>query len=214
MAKSVKLKLPDSQMRRFTALVETGAINEAIIQPFLDRNDVWEDRMLSIDRSLPFDPAKLYHKPRHFEIWRGAVTDRGFSGIKRLDKRAYALKKVDFCRVYFEYIPQRGNFEEGMAFFKNKGCILADAGIGWMLLQEDQNRTLEHLYKKFKVRHIYLLGTIWNLEDCSYKGLWEPRVLELARNENNMFNTERKWVSFDTNPLSMRSYDPVLVVSN
>jgi hypothetical protein len=214
MTDNAKLKLPAFQVKRFQELVKTGGITETIFQAFLDQNDAWKGRILPIDRTQPFDLVNFYSDNHHFKIWRGDIGCGGYFGEERQSKRALVLTEVDFCRVFFESFSfdseteyYQEKFEEGIERHKNSGPILADAQIGWTLLKEPRYKTLEHLYKKYKVKKFVLLGTILGWQDWNHPTSYEPEVLIISRNRSDW------WERDITGPYSvMKRKIPALVI--
>ncbi len=98
--------------------------------------------ILPIDRSTPFDPAKLIGKG--WSIWKGPADGDGLTGEEGQDQRSLALTEVDLSKIMLRtslknkketYI--KG--EETLNRLKKAKCIRLDAQV-FLTLWKDQNR--------------------------------------------------------------------------
>lgn len=134
------IRNPKEAGRQFTAFLKNGG-----------RIIVGEPRIISIDRTAPFDPVKLLG-----EGWR----------VGEQDERSLGLNQVDLARVRLEHMLRKGeeriNGEERLKRLKKAGYVRLDAKV-FQTLWEDQTLIPESWKKKTNgnITFIFFDGTIF-----------------------------------------------------
>lgn len=105
--------------RQFTTFLRNGA-----------RVIVGEPRIISINRSTPFNPAEFIGAG--WTIWRGPADGDGFSGGEEQDTRSLALTEIDLSAISLKTMIKQGesvvNGEEKLKRLKASGVTRLDAG--------------------------------------------------------------------------------------
>ena len=169
-----------SQMKEFWRLVDGGAINSAIMQAFIENYTGQLGHILVVNRAIPFDPV--------------AFLDKGWK-IEEQDKRVLSVTEIDLDKVSFETCLKAGESwitgEEKLKRHATVGHVLADAKIGQVLYQEEEQRTLEYLYKEKGINWFELQGTI--LRDPHGR----RSALYLCRRGWGWFWSDECWLDYD-----------------
>ena len=150
---------------------------------FLRKEPTWQDFILFIDRSKPFDP--------------GTFIGAGWKK-RNQDRYSLSMREIDFCKVSFETCLKKGEVwitgKEKLERHEKAKHILADAKIGQTLLEEEGQKTLEYLYNKRGIAWFELLGTVLlGPDNCSYNlclyrksGCWCWRHIRLSEDRGNV----------------------------
>ena len=124
---------------------------------------IGEPRIVKIDRSKPFDPAKFIGTG--WTIWKGPANGDGLTGVEDQDKRSLALTEFDLTKVRFVDTLKSGesvvNGEEKQKRLAKAGHIRLDAGV-FLTLWGNQ-ALIPALWKEpigGNTRYIYFDGTI------------------------------------------------------
>ena len=138
--------------------------------------------VLALDRS--FNPARFFHDPRR--KWKAIISE--------VDRRAEALKEVDFARIGLETCLKHEDVGgitgvEKLARLKESGVIRLGVSAFLSLWREEGHITLKWLNEVRGVTHIDFMGTVLKGPDGKrrimalyrYSGgwwLWRCRLLE------------------------------------
>ena len=121
-----------------------------------------QSRIISIDRTKPFDPAHFIGKG--WAIWRGPADGDGLSGEEEQDLRSLAITELDLAKTRFETMLAPGETEikgeEKHKRLKAAGHIRLDAKI-FQTLWENKERLPEEWKEKVNgnTRYIFCDGT-------------------------------------------------------
>jgi len=123
---------------------------------------IGEPRIVKIDRSKPFDPAKFIGVG--WTIWKGPANSDGLKGEEDQDKRSLALTEIDLTKVRFVDMLKSGgsvvNGEEKQKRLAKAGHLCLDVKI-FQTLWENQV-LIPALWKEpigGNTRYIYFDGT-------------------------------------------------------
>lgn len=141
---------------------------------------VKEKQILRIDRSQPFDPAKLLGPD--WSIWRGPADGDGLTGEEDQDARSLALTEIDFSKICLKtYLKEEEEFipgEEWLRRIKAAGRIRLDAKV-FQVIWKNRNS----IPKSWKDKAVFFCGTTFRGPDgsryvlylCWLEGGWRWR---------------------------------------
>ncbi|HEY9583636.1 MAG TPA: hypothetical protein VJI66_01570 [Candidatus Paceibacterota bacterium] len=145
---------PVGASKQFLAFLNNGA--ELVIG---------EPKIITVDRSQPFNPATFKGLGNGWTIWKGPIDGDGLKGEEEQDSRSLALTELDLTRVRFETSLKSGESqikgEVKFARLKEAGHVRLDAKVFQTFWE---NQRLIPLQWKEKTNgnttHIFFNGTV------------------------------------------------------
>lgn len=124
---------------------------------------IGEPRIMKIDRSKPFDPAKFLGTG--WTIWKGPANGDGLTGEEDQDSRSLAITELDLTKIQFRDMLKSGesyvNGEEKQKRLAKAGYIRLDAKI--MLTFWENQALIPAILKEpigGNTRYTYFDGTV------------------------------------------------------
>jgi len=122
---------PARAAEQFTAFLNNGA-----------KLIIGEPKVITIDRSQPFDPVAFKGLGKGWTIWKGPIDGDGLKGEEEQDSRALAITNLDLTKIRFETGLKSGENrikgETKLARLKEAGHTRLDAKV-FLTLWENQH---------------------------------------------------------------------------